>query len=89
MIELRAHCSNRAGRSISFLHLPKDLRFAHYHGVEAGGNPEDVANSFIFAKFIKVTFKWKEIGFEILAQKFAQIAGAIFHVGDKFDPIAG
>ncbi len=48
-----------------------------------------MADSFILAKFVEMALKRAEIGFEILAQKFAQVAVAVLHVRDKFDAVAG
>ena len=48
-----------------------------------------MADGFIFAKFVEMTFKWAEVGFEIFAEEFAQVASAVLHVGDEFDTIAG
>ena len=89
LIELRAHGADRAGGGIGFLDLAENLRLADDHRVEAGGDAEDVADRFIFAKFVEMTFELAEIDLEILAQEFAQIARAILHVGDEFHAVAG
>jgi hypothetical protein len=54
---LRSHRSYGAGRSVGFLDLAQDLRLADHHRIEAGGNAKDVADGFVFAKFVKMTFK--------------------------------
>jgi hypothetical protein len=48
-----------------------------------------VADRFVFLKFVKMSFKRSEIDGEIFAQKFAQVARAVLHVGDKFHAVAG
>ena len=48
-----------------------------------------MADGLIFAKLVEMIFKLVEIGSEILAQEFAQVARAVLHVGNKFDAVAG
>ena len=62
---------------------------ADNHGIETGGNAEDVANRLILAKFVKMALELTEIGFEKFAHELAQVARAILHVRDEFNPVAG
>ena len=85
---MRAHRSNGASGGVGFLDLSKNLGLADHHGIEAGGDAKNVTDGLIFAKFVEMTFKLAEIDLEILAQEFTQVAGAVLHVGDKFNAVA-
>jgi hypothetical protein len=57
MIELAADSAGGTGHCEGFLDLPKDLRLADDHGVEAGGHAEEVGDGFVVTTLKEM---WKQ-----------------------------
>src|SRR5579859_1465518 len=76
-----------AGNSISFFHLTQDLRFAHYHRIQAGCHTEHMSHGVAVLKFIDMAIQGSGVQAEIAAQKSPKI-GRLFGAGNHFHAIA-
>ena len=52
LIELSAHRAHCPSRSVGFLHLSKNLRFAHDHRIQARSHAEQVPHGIFLAEFV-------------------------------------
>jgi len=88
-VQLGMNSAHGAGQRVGFLHLSQDLWFAHYHGIQARSNAEDVADGIIGAEFVKVLIEIGRVHLKVIADEATQVSAAVFGFGQQFHPIAG
>src|SRR6185312_2334062 len=59
------------------LYLAEHLRLADDHGIQAGGNAEDVTNRVVFPKFIEIWTKLGIINEQVVTQENMEIRAII------------
>ena len=69
VLELAGDCSGGARRGEGFFDLAENLRLADDHGVEAGGDAEEMTNSLLIAMLVDVRRENGRIEAEVVVQK--------------------
>ena len=80
------------GRLISRFDLSQDLGLPNHHGVQAGGNPENVPYSLISSMNVEAVFKFFQGKMMELGKKTLEVINGLFDfLGNGIDlhPIAG
>jgi hypothetical protein len=72
-VEKGAGGSGFGRQVIGSLDLTQDLRLALNHRIEAGGNPEDMSYSFLFAEAVEVPFEFIQGEAMVAAKKVLQL----------------
>src|SRR5438309_4914222 len=88
-IKLRMDCTHRALGCICLFYLPQNLRLAYHHGIQTCRHAKQMTDGFALAIFIKMRLVLRRIELEILAQKPAQIGGAVLSLSQHLHTIAG
>src|SRR5207302_2033129 len=70
---LRVHGADTSGGSVGLFYLAEDLRLAHHHGVEAGGDAKEVANDILPAEFVKVLAQSGGIDLKTVGDEMVQL----------------
>ena len=89
MIELSPYGAYGAGGGIRFLYLAKNLGLTDYHRIQTGSHAEQVADRIFPAEFVKVRIEFFPLQMKMIAQKSAEVGGAVGGVGHNLDAIAG
>ena len=85
-----------AGDGVRLFDLAEDLGLAEDHGVERGGDAEEVADGFSFAEFVEVGLEGGGGDAEVLVKEAREIGGGVviggggvFLKGEDLDAVAG
>ncbi len=89
LVKLRIYRTEGAGGGVGFLHLSEDLRLADHHGIQAGGDAEDVLDGLKLLVLEDVGFELAGTEAEEVAHKLLQIAIAVLRARKDFHPVAG
>ena len=88
-IQLRIDRSDRPRGGISFFDLPKDLRFAHHHRIQAGGHAKHMPHRIALVIFVKVFAVGCGIETVKLLEKSVEIGSPIRRTRQQLHPVAG
>src|SRR5580658_1788286 len=77
LFELPGHSAAGAGDSIGLFHLAEDLRLADNHGVEAGGDAEEMAHGLAIAVLVDVGRECGAIEAEVIQKKADKLIARI------------
>ena len=89
LIELRVDRAEGARGGVGFLDLTENLRLADHHGIQAGGDAEDVLDGLQALVLEDVGLVLAAAEAEVLAHEALQIAMAVLGAGEDLHPVAG
>ena len=89
LIELRIDRAEGARGGVGFLDLSQNLRLADHHGIQAGGDAEDVLDGLKALMLEDVRLVLAAAEAEVFAHEALQIAIAVLGAGEDLHPVAG
>ena len=89
VLKVAANCAGGTGDGEGFLDLAENLRLAHDHGIEAGGDAEEMANRVLVAVLIDVRREEIGVEIEVAMQEGGEVGVGRFEGGENLDAITG
>ena len=86
---MSAHRADGTGGGIGLLNLPKNLRFAYDHRIQARGHAEDVPDNIFLAVLVEMGIQFVRLYLKVFTQKTAQVGSTICGVSHELHAVAG